>query len=246
MTAQSRTSTIPAALLIFVATLAFGEENASNPLAKSKNTDVRWQHVDLVDGSRLNDFFIDGSFMATDKLKIKYELHYWETNVSGQSESGLESVVAKAIYFPAEGERGNIKYRVAVGMDWIVDLGDAKDGIGIGSNQVGPFLGLALGLPSKTTLIPLLQQFISYDGNDVNTTAFRLIGLQPLSAGKWLKLDAKIPIDWENDNNIPADVELQFGKNLNEKLALYVEALAGLGSDRIYNWGVGAGLRFKF
>jgi hypothetical protein len=233
-------------LLIFVATLAFGEENASNPLAKSKNTDVRWQHIDLVDGSRLNDFFIDGSFMATDKLKIKYELHYWETNVSGQSETGLESVVAKAIYFPAEGERGNIKYRLAVGMDWIVDLGDAQDGIGIGSNQVGPFFGVALGLPSKTMLIPLVQQFISYDGNDVNTTAFRLIGLQPLSAGKWLKLDAKIPIDWENDNNIPADVELQFGKNLNEKLALYVEALAGLGSDRIYDWGVGAGLRFKF
>jgi hypothetical protein len=32
-----------------------------------------------------------------------------------------------------------------------------------------------LGLPSRTMLIPLVQQFISYSGEDVNTTAFRLI-----------------------------------------------------------------------
>ncbi len=222
------------------------QENASNPLAKVKNIDVRWQHFDLVDGSRINDYFIDGAFMASEKLKIKYELHYWETNLTGRSESDFESVLLKGIYFPKEGVRGNLKYRVAVGLDWIVDLGDTDKGIGFGSDQVAPFVGIALGLPSRATLIPLVQQFISYSGEDVNITAFRLIGIQPLSAGKWFKLDVKIPIDWENDNEVPANAELQFGKNINRNLAFYVEGLVGLGGDRTYDWGAGAGVRFKY
>jgi hypothetical protein len=61
---------------------ATSEENASNPLAKVKNTDLRYQYLDLDDG-RVNDFFIDGAFMALDSLKIKYEVHYWETDISG-------------------------------------------------------------------------------------------------------------------------------------------------------------------
>lgn len=36
-------------------------ENASNPLAKVSNTDLRWQYLDLAKGrGRVNDFFIDG------------------------------------------------------------------------------------------------------------------------------------------------------------------------------------------
>ena len=93
-----------------------GEENASNPLAKVKNTDLRWQYLD-VDSERVNDFFIDGAFMAHDKLKIKYELHYWETDITGNSENDWESVLVKGIYFPAEGVRGNLRYRIALGLD---------------------------------------------------------------------------------------------------------------------------------
>jgi hypothetical protein len=47
-----------------------GEENASNPLAKVKNTDLRWQYL-VMEYGHVNDFFIDGAFMAKDKLKIK-------------------------------------------------------------------------------------------------------------------------------------------------------------------------------
>lgn len=61
-------------------------ENASNRLAKVKNTDLRYQYFDAEDG-RINDAFIDGAFMANDQLKIKYELHFWETDLSGGSES---------------------------------------------------------------------------------------------------------------------------------------------------------------
>ena len=222
-----------------------GGENASNPLAKVKNTDLRWQYVDRDDG-RVNDLFIDGAFMANDKLKIKYELHYWETNVTGSSENDWESITLKGIYFPTEGIRGKLKYRIAIGLDWIVDMGNQDKGIGSGADQLAPFAGIALGLEGGTMLIPLVQQFFSYSGENVNTTAFRLIAIKSLPAQTWLKLDAKVPIEWENDQAVPANAELQFGKNFNQYLALYVDGLVGIGGDKPYDWGVGTGLRFKY
>ncbi len=83
----SRTAFVCVAIQLLLASSlltsnATGGENASNPLAKVKNTDLRYQYLDL-DNGRINDLFIDGAFMALDNLKIKYELHYWETDVSG-------------------------------------------------------------------------------------------------------------------------------------------------------------------
>ncbi len=226
------------------ATEKSGRENASNPLAKVKNTDLRYQYFDM-DGGHVNDFFIDGAFMALDSLKIKYELHFWETDLTGSSENNVESANLKAIYFPTEGAWGEIKYRVALGLDWIVDLGDQDKGIGTGSDQLAPFVGLAMGT-GGVTWIPLVQQFLDYSGESVNTTAFRLIAMKSLPNKMWLKLDAKAPIDWENDNAIPATAELQLGKSINKNVGLYVDALVGIGSDRPYDWGVGTGVRFSY
>lgn len=222
------------------------QENASNPLAKAKNTDIRFQSLDTDNGT-INDIFIDGAFMATDNFKIKYELHYWETNITGKSHDGFESALLKGIYFPKEGKTEHFSYRLAVGMDWIVDLGDKDKGIGFDSDQIGPFGGVALGFPkTKTMVIPLAQQFISYSGDDVNTTAGRLIVLQPFPEGYWAKLDAILPVEWENDEAMPASTELQIGKNLNDRVALYTDFLAGIGGDKAFDWGVGFGVRFKY
>ncbi len=227
--------------------MAGGGENASNPLARVKNTDVRWQYFDLANNrGRINDYFLDGAFMINPKLKIKYELHYWETNVTGSSESGFESAVVKVIYFPKEGIRDNgIKYRVAVGLDLIADFDNLDKGIGMGADQIAPFAGIALGLPSGMTVIPLVQQFLSVSGEDVNITAARVIALQPLPRQMWLKADVIIPYDWETDT-VPAQAELEFGMNVNQKVALYVDVIAGLGHDRLVDWGIGVGLRMKY
>ena len=222
-----------------------GGENASNPLSKSRNTDVRWQYLDM-DGGHVNDIFIEGAFMASDSLKIKYELHYWETDITGNSEYDWESLTLKGIYFPTEGAWGDLKYRVAIGMDWIVDLGERDKGIGSGSDQIAPFGGVALLFKGGTMLIPLVQQYLDYSGEDVNTTAFRLITMRSLARQMWVKLDAKIPIDWENDETIPATAKLQLGKHINQHFALYVDGLIGIGGDRPYDWGVGTGIRFKY
>jgi len=83
---------------LLVSGLCFAEENASNPLAKVKNTDIRAQYHDKQGGSYYWDFWLaDGAFMATDKLKIRYELHYWKTDVTGSSENAMQSLHVKAI-----------------------------------------------------------------------------------------------------------------------------------------------------
>ena len=226
---------------------AGGGGNASNPLAAVSNVDLRWKYLDLVSNAgRINDYFIDGAFMVNPKLKIKYELHYWETNGTGKSESDFEKAVVKTIYFPTQGMlKSGAKYRVAVGMDLIADFGNMDKGIGLGADQIGPFAGVALMLEQGWVLIPLVQHFHGISGVDLNITAARLIAIKPLPNEWWLKLDAKLPYDWEAET-IPADAEIQLGKNINKKLALYVEGQFGIGSDRLYDWGVGLGIRFKF
>ena len=59
-----------------------------------------------------------------------------------------------------------------VGAEWIVDFGNEDKGIGSGSDQIAPLVGVAF-VRGGTVLVPLVQHFVEYDGPDVNQTAFR-------------------------------------------------------------------------
>ena len=59
---------------------------------------------------------------------------------------------------------------------------------------------------------------MSYRGEDVNKTATRLIAIHSLEKATWLKYDLIVPIDWENDNAIPATAEVQIGKMHNKQI----------------------------
>ena len=242
---MKKASTILALISSMIINCAYAEENASNPLAAVSNTDLRAKYFDL-DGSDRYDYYVDGAKMLTPDLKFKYELHYWDTDVTGSSESDWESFHAKPIYFPdVKGQMGDWKYKLAVGGELILDFGNDDKGIGSGSDQVAPLVGLAFA-KGDTSFVPLVQHFTEIDGPDVNKTSFRLIGLQAYEGGIWGKLDAKVPVDWENDNEIPASFEIQLGKNYSEGFAGYVDGLVGVGSDRDYDWGIGIGARFKY
>ena len=236
-----------ASLCLAAAPPLAAQENASNPLAKTNNTDIRFQYTDAETGY-LGDGYIDGAFMARPNLKLKYELHYNWTDRSGSSESDFEKIVIKPIFFPSEHKLSeDWGVRTAIGLDWILDLGDVDKGIGVGADQIGPFGGLAFGRTSTgLTLIPLVQQYLSYNGEtDINTTSARLIALQPFAQAYWVKLDAKVPYDWENDA-WPATAEVQLGYNFSDRIAWYADGLVGIGNDRPYDAGAGLGLRFKY
>ncbi len=233
--------------LTLVSGVAAAEENASNPLAAVNNVDLRWQYTSSDPGDR-HDVFVDGAYMLMPVLKLKYELHYNFTDVTGSDENDFEKVVIKPIYFPYQGklsEEWGLK--VALGGDWIVEFDNEDKGIGVGADQVAPFAGVALSnFSSGLVLIPLVQQFLSYNGDtDVNMTSARLIAIQPFGEGYWAKLDAKVPYDWENER-WPISTEIQVGYNFGPSWAIYAEGLVGIGTDRPYDAGVGIGLRFKY
>ena len=222
------------------------EENASNPLSKGRNTDLRLQTTRSANRD-LTDAFVEGAFMASDKLKIKYELHYNEVQDGDATLRGVEKAVVKGIYFPAEGALGETwGYRLALGLDWILDL-DHGDSIGPEADQLGPFAGIAFAnRQTGLSLIPLLQHFASYNGpKEISQTAVRLIALQPFAEDFWFKADVKFPYDW-NQENLPASAELQLGYHLSERLALYGDLLIGIGDDRPYDTGAGIGLRVRY
>ncbi len=233
--------------LTLVTGMASAEENASNPRAAVNNVDLRWQYTSS-DVRDRHDVFVDGAYMLLPVLKLKFELHYNFTDVTGSDENDFEKVVIKPIWFPFEKKLNeNWGLRAAVGFDWTVEFGNEDKGIGVGADTIAPFVGSAFAhLPSGLVLIPLLQHFVSYNGDtDVSQTAARLIALKPFGKGYWAKLDAKIPYDWENEG-WPINAEIQVGYNFGPSWAIYADGLVGIGSDRPYDAGAGLGLRFKF
>jgi hypothetical protein len=221
-------------------------ENPSNPLSKGRNTDLRLQYFDLGGSADRTMFNVEGATMIKPSLKLKYEARYWSTNVTGEREHGMEAASLKGIYYAKDRQWDAWGVRPAIGLEWIYDFGNEDQGIGGGSDILSPFLGLAFAHKSGLALIPLVQHFAEYSGNKVKLTAFRLIALKPLDEGYWLKLDAKVPVDWENDREIPASAEIQFGRMFDQKLGGYLDGFVGLGDDRPYDWGIGVGLRYIY
>jgi hypothetical protein len=235
-------------LLVLTSAHAYAD-NASNPLAAVNNTDLRLQYFDLGE-TYLTDAWLDGAYMLNPKVKLKYEVHYWTSDMTGKRQSNLESLHLKAIWFPTQGEWGSWQYKPSIGLEWIKGWGNddlviGYRSIGSSADQLGPFVGLSL-VKGDTVLVPLLQHFVSYDGPKVNMTAARLIAIQSLANNYWGKLDLILPVDWENDKANPATAEVQLGKMFSQSFGVYMDVLSGVGADKPYEWGVGVGVRFNY
>jgi hypothetical protein len=158
----------------------------------------------------------------------------------------MESVRAKAIFFPGEGIWRETPYRLAADIEVKVQFDNQDKGIGQDSDTILPFVGIALVPRPGTTIIPLLQHETEISGEDVNNTSFRLLALQTLPRNTWLKLDAIVAVNWENDRQTPSFAELQYGHQFTPAFGVYAEAMVGIGADKPYEWGFGVGFRFLY
>jgi hypothetical protein len=233
----------------FTATYA---ENASDPTAALNYTDVKAQFFDTGDLSPLGDdrdrYAIEGAYMLSPKDKITYEVNYWDTDISGKSESDFESVKAKYINITPHALDNGLKYRLAIGAEVIADLGDYDKGIGTGTSQIAPLIGAGWSLGDTDTLITLVQYFHSIDEDDgapkIRTTGPRLIWIHSFPKYKaWLKLDDKFSINHENSGSTGNVIEVQLGKFVAPGIGVYLEYLTASGSESIYDDGFGIGVR---
>ncbi len=224
---------------------------ASDPTAAVNFQDLRFRYLDL-GGSKFRRWYnTEGAYMVTPKLKIINELHYWDTDLSGTTESNLESVRIKAIYLTRGPSIGKVRSRWVFGLEWIKELGDASEGTSAGSDQLAPFTGFGWQLSPNTTLITLVQYFGSYEEEsgveEVSRTGPRVIYLHSIPSRKmWFRLDDKFVIDHKAGAATSNTLEIQIGKMLSPKFGVYVDALYQTGGFQQYDWGIGLGVRYMY
>ena len=230
---------------------AGGGANASDPTASVNYVDLRFQAFDLNGTADRDRFAVEGAYVFNPAHKITYELNYWNTNITGNDETGLESFKMKYINLRPKMLSGGLKYKLAAGVEIIHGLGEVNEGIGSGTDQIAPLFGAGWSLDDRNLVITLVQYFhsVSEDANaqKVRTTGPRLIWIYKLpDIGGWLKVDDKFSIDHENDNHSSNILEIQLGKMFTPTIGGYIDYLTSTGGIKQYEDGFGVGLRIAF
>jgi len=218
---------------------------ASNPLASISKIDLIWEYT-KDRSTDTHDMSIEGSSLVHPNLRLDYELHYFITNNTGSTEQDFETLRIRPVYFFGHdklNEDWNIKF--GIGVEWRLDFSNSEKGIGTGSDQIAPTLGIQFASKRQGLYVtPLLKHFKSYNkANNVNKTEFRLVFDKVLQNEKWVKLDTRVTYDYKKDI-IPAKVELEVGKMFTSHYGFFINGLSGLGGERPFDWGVNAGFRF--
>ena len=227
--------------------------DASNPTAAVNFQDLRFRYFDLDRGADTQSFETEGAYMLHPRFKTTNELRYVNTDRSGKTEQDFEELKLKGIFL-TDIQPFGIKAKLAVGGEWLKDLGDFEKGTGTGADIVAPLLGIGWIPDDKNFVITLVQYFHSYDTDsaredDIRETGPRLIWIRKLpTIGGWFKADLKTSIDHEDDENFDQVLELQLGKMISPRVGFYGELL--LGDDALdtdaYNYGVGAAVRVMY
>jgi hypothetical protein len=226
--------------------------DASNPTAAVNFQDVRYRYFDLNRGAEKHSFETEGAYMFHPRFKFTNELRGVHTDRSGDWETDFEILKLKGIFLTDIMPFG-IKAKLALGAEWIKDLGDFEEGTGSGSDQIAPLAGIGWIPTDMDFIITLVQYFHSYDTHDggpkVRQTGPRLIYIRKIpQIGGWFKADYLGAIDHEDDEDFSSTLELQLGKMFTPRIGAYVEGLIGddvLSTDA-YNKAVGVGLRFIY
>jgi hypothetical protein len=221
--------------------------NASNPLSLVNFTDVKYQYQtgDIEDVNRL---FIEGALVPTSRLKIIYDLSYNQTDRSGEDEADFETLGISPVYFGFDGKLSEKWYfRSNFGFDWTYDFGHDDKGIGSGADTIGPRIGFGLAnLESEVTAAAVLQHTQSYNGSsDIEATTLSITTVRQFRKAGWISSNVVIIRDWEY-NAWRSSFSLQAGYGFGNGKAIYVNGMAGLGRDRLFDVGAGLGLRFNY
>jgi hypothetical protein len=230
---------------------------ASDPTSSVNFQDFRYRYFDLTAKPKNTDpeehsFEAEGSYAFNPRLKLSHKIIGVHTNRIGTFESDLRELSLKPIFL-TPGELLGFKVKYALGVEWLKDLGDAKDGTGSGTNKIAPLAGIAWVASPKDTVITLAQYFHSYSEDtgigQVRQTGPRIIWLRSFPEFQgWLRVDWKGVIDHEASNEFSSTLELQLGKMLKPKFGVYGELLLGdtVFDTDAYDIGFSVAARFMY
>jgi len=226
---------------------------ASDPTAAVNYQDVRYRYFDLDRGADKHSFQTEGAYMLHPRLKLTNELRYVNTDRSGKSEQDFEELKIKGIHLTNIKPFG-IQAKLALGAEWLKDLGDFEKGTGSGADSIAPLAGIGWVPDDMNFIITLVQYFYSYDTDnardeDVRETAPRLIWIRKLpDIGGWFKADLKMSIDHEDNENFDQVLELQLGKMISPSVGFYGEVFLGddVLDSNAYNYSVGGAVRVMY
>jgi hypothetical protein len=229
-----------------------GGAAASDPTAAVNFQDLKLRYFDLTKGNEESILEAEGSYVFSPAFKLVHKLTGTRTNRSGDWETDFRELSLRPVYLHPIKPFG-IKAKLALGGEWLKDLGKSRDGTGTGADQIAPLIGIGWLPTDDDFVITLVQYFHSYDENDgvedVRKTGPRLIYIRALPSIKgWGKADLKTSIDHEDDNDFTQTLELQLGTMVSDRIGIYGESFVGdsvLDTDA-YDWGIGIGLRFLY
>ena len=204
---------------------------AAEPTAAVNFHDIRYRYFDLEGGKPVNSFETEGAYVFGPRFKLAYKLFGVETDLMGTSEAGVSLLSLRPILLMPI-ESFGLQGKIALGVEWQLDLGEFDEGTGTGSDLISPFVGIGWKLTKKNFLFATVEYFHSYHedrgATDVNQTAPRFTYIHGLPAIEgWLKFDLKVAIDHEDDNEVSETLKLQLGKRLTPSIGVYAELLLG-------------------
>jgi hypothetical protein len=137
---------------------AAGGAAASDPTAAVNYQDVRYRYFDLDQGADKHSFETEGAYMLHPRFKITNELRYVNTDVSGKSEQDFEELKIKGIFLTNIKPFG-INAQLALGAEWLKDLGDFDKGTATGADTIAPLAGIGWVPDDRNFIITLVQYF---------------------------------------------------------------------------------------
>lgn len=224
--------------------------SASNPLSTTSSIDLKWTRLNTNDGADTDNYWIKGSWGYSKKAKLSYEITYAETrNPDGTTQTGIDNLSLKPIFFLNKGTVGEWQYGLATGFEVVLDFAEVDastgliEGYGSGSNLISPLFGVSFS-KGNTTLVPLIQHYWSFSGPDVNTTGARLIAIQKFEKGWWAKGDIIVPYDW-NTSSVFGTAEVELGKMISQSVGIYGSLITGFADSSLDN-GTSINIRFVY
>lgn len=183
--------------------------------------------------------FADGRM----NVRLKAPLAY--TDATGDDEFGLSDISLRYNWLAhVDASQG-----ILLSADLTADTA-SEDVLGRGKWYIAPGLTYAMFLSPTMIFAPAYQHNISFAGddnrNDINESVIDFYFVFTAADKKsWFTIDPTLVIDWENDENTPLTLELEYGRNIGTlwggALNAYIRPGIGIGQDRPYDWNVEVG-----